>query len=232
MLRKHLPSVRAWVQDWQAWDRCSAQQAQELVKEEAAKDHRRTTAPTSRNTIKKTSLKRQVRLPRCLLLRKKSNRGLPNLSKMRESGHKVSSYGLCLQELLQLRLLETTSNRKMRNSKKPNQMDEEGPKHRVIHRAIGLRVQLASIRTQFKKWKKTTSPIHPERSSGQSLAHLRRSQTIKVTNNPRLAATYSRVERNQEFRRCGHRSQKRVKVGRIAEVVNEVDSRIARKGRA
>jgi len=145
---------------------------------------------------------------------------------------RLSSYGPCFPELLQPRLLEAASSRKMRTSKKPNQMDGEGPKHRVIHRVIGLRVQLASTKTRSKKWKRKTNPTHLERSSGQSLAHRRRSQTIKLTSNPRLGVTYSRVERNQESRQCGHLSQKRAKVGRIAEVANEVDSKIARKDRA
>jgi len=199
-------------------------------------DHRRTTARTSRNTIKKTSPKRRVRLPRCPLLRGKSSRGLLNHSQMRESGRKPSSYGPCFPEPLQPRLLEAASSRKTRNSRKPNQMDEEGPKHnkvnKVIPRVTGPRVQLASTKTRSKKWKRKTNPTHLERSSGQSLAHRRRSQTIKLTSNPRLGVTYSRVERNQESRQCGHLSQKRAKVGRIAEVANEVDSKIARKDRA
>ena len=234
--RKLPPLVLASVQGWKAWDRCFAQQAQEVVKGEVEKDHRRTTARTSRNTIKKTSLKRRARLPRCRPLRGKSSRGSLNHSQMRESGRKASSYGPCSPEPLQPRLLETTSSRKTRTSKKPNQMDEEGPKHRAIPRAIRPKVQLASTKTRSKKWKRKTNPTHLERSSGQSLARPRRSQTAKVTSNPRLEVTDSRnkitVERNQESRQCGRLSPKRATAGRIAEAVNKVDSMIARKDRA
>lgn len=220
------------------------------------KDHRSTTARTntsSRNTIKTTSPKRRARLPRCHPLRRKSSRGTLNHSQMRESGRKRKvqhrSYGPCFPELLQLGLLRTASSRKRKTSKKPDQMDEEGPKHRATHRAIGLRGQLASTKTRSKKWKQKTNPIHLERSSGQSLVHPihpRESQTAKVTSIPMLGVlvvlrvlvgvTDKRnnqiAERSQESRQCGRLSPKRAKAGRIAEVVNEADSMIARKDQA
>ena len=159
-----------------------------------------------------------------------------NHSKMRESVREASSYGPCFLEPQQPRPRRIAGSRKMTNSKKPDQMDDEGPKHRAMSRVIGLREQLASTKTRSKKWKKKTTRTHLERSSGQSLARTRRSQTTTVTSNPRLVVIIlqvnSKVERNPESRQCGQLSQKRAKVGRIAEVVNEVGSKIARKDRA
>lgn len=147
------------------------------------------------------------------------------------SDRKPSSCGPCSPELLQPRLLQVASSRRMRTSKKLNQTDEEDPKHRVN----GLRLEvklvkmlLASTKTQSKKWKKKTKRIHPERSSGQSSARLRRSRTTKRSSHPKLAPISQAVERNQESRQSGHLSQKRAKVDRIAEV----DNKTVRKDRA
>jgi hypothetical protein len=155
---------------------------------------------------------------------------------MRGSALEASNYGPCFPEPQQPQLLQIVGRRKMTNSKKPDQMDDEGPKHRAMSRVIGLREQLASTKTRSKKWKKKTTRTHPERSSGQSLARTRRSQTTTVTSNPRLVVIIlqvnSKVERNPESRQCGQLSQKRATVGRIAEAANEVGNKIARKGRA
>jgi len=230
------PLVLALAQDCKAWARRSAQQLQQVAKGEVEKDHKRPTARTNRTTIKKTTPKGRARLPRYPLLRGTSSRGLLNHSKMRESVREASSYGPCFLEPQQPRPRRIAGSRKMTNSKKPDQMDDEGPKHRAMSRVIGLREQLASTKTRSKKWKKKTTRTHPERSSGQSLARTRRSQTTTVTSNPRLVVIIlqvnSKVERNPESRQCGQLSQKRAKVGRIAEVVNEVGSKIARKDRA
>lgn len=226
------PGVLALVQDCKARVRRSAQQLQRVANGEVETDHKRPTALTSRTTIKKTTPKGRARLPRYPLLKGTSSRGLLNHSKMRGSALEASNYGPCFPEPQQPQLLQIVGRRKMTNSKKPGQMDDEGPKHRAMSRVIGLREQLASTKTRSKKWKKKTAPTHPERSSGQSLARTRRGQTTRVSSNPGLVAINSKVERNPESRQCGQLSQKRATVGRIAEAANEVGNKIARKDRA